>query len=211
MYIRNWHIVISGFTQNLSRPSGAEALHFKLRGMVSTDTEVLLRQWRGDWYGMSEYIRRSSMFLPADHNDLHKYRGPNIYIYAYSWGAGNGFTQLAKALRRQGLRVTVAVLCDPVYRSGFIPQWFPDWLQFAPLSLTSIMHIRVPDNVDLVHWFYQRQSRPQGNQLVAKKPELTEIKEGIELHADHVAMDDQLEWHDKAMQVAGMFPKPPSL
>ena len=184
--IKTWHQVISGFTQNLGRPSGAEQLYFELREMINAETDVRLSVWKDRWDDVAEFMRRSSV------------AEPRIYIYAYSWGGGYGFKHLANALRKRGMHIDCAVLCDPVYRSSILPTWLP----INPLSMTSWARIKVPDNVRRVKWFYQRQNRPQGHNLIAKDPKKTAIAPGIQLDANHEFMDDRHEWHTAAWKVA---------
>lgn len=182
--IDHWHILISGFRQDLSNATGFDKL---LLRMLDANVSGFIsdHQWSDDWGGVAEAIKRRSTDLPT------------IKVYAYSWGAGWGFVQLAKHLRRRGFRVAHAVLADPVYRSRLLPTWLP----LNPLSMLSTPTINVPGNVNEVSWFYQRIDRPAGHRPVAKQPS-TRINEGVELVRAHAFMDDAPEFHSKALEVA---------
>lgn len=192
--IKEVHQVISGFTQSDAKGSGVEQLWGKIRreliesGRIS-DSLVEISVWNANWAAKAEKYWRLSAG-----GEL------KVFIYAYSWGCGNGFVQLSKQLRKRGIGVEHAVLSDPVYRSGLIPSWFPNWLQIAPLSMTDLVGIKVPANVRRVDWYFQRQSRPQGNppRLASSQ---TVLREGYEIQADHQYMDDRPEWHDRCLQV----------
>lgn len=183
--IHTWHILISGFTQDANEPSGTEALWSQMRQLSSAGICVQCMTWKDDWAGLAERITRTSVKLPR------------VYIYAYSWGAGHGFTTLADELGKRGIWVRHAVLCDPVYRSRLLPTWLP----FNPLSLMRTPKIRVPKNVDRVSWLRQKQNRPAGHDLKADTP-ATQIDKPILLARNHAWMDDAPEYHDMALRVA---------
>lgn len=184
--IEEWHICISGFTQNLGRPSGLELLWSKIRNRHHNGRVCVMdpRTWNDNWAHVAEFIWR----LRPPH------AAPRIGVYAYSWGAGWGFPQLARECAKRGLVIDVAVLADPVYR-----HWYRagNWRAFWPLST-----IRVPRSVDRVHWFYQSQNWPRGHRVVAEDPTCTAIWPGMELSADHAYMDDAREFHELALHAA---------
>lgn len=180
-----WHFVIGGFRQHAGLPSGIQALWSKLRRAHGNGrVAVELREWSTDWDAVAELVWnfRRPPELPA------------VYVYAYSWGAGWGFTRLAHALERRGIQIEDAVLCDPVYRS---PLRSLAWLSILPGRT-----VKVPANVARVHWFYQRQSFPSGHQPVAADPTKTRVGEPTLLNLDHVYMDDADEFHSLACDIA---------
>lgn len=186
-----WHVPICGFTQSLAAPTGIELLWQSLRREHHNGRVCVLdpQCWNRRWEDLAEFVWR---FRPA--------ATPRIAVYAYSWGAGWGFVQFAKALRRRGLIVDVAVLCDPVYRHGWIGNWRALW----PAST-----IRVPCNVSCVHWLYQRQSWPRGHQPVPEDPTNTSVMGGHEIEdTDHTYMDDHPAFHRLALAVAASLDPP---
>ena len=64
--------------------------------------------------------------------------------------------------------------------------------------------IRIPSNVRLVDWFWQRQNKPQGHQLVAESVR-TRIMIPRLLKRDHAYMDDASEFHDRCIESAGAW------
>lgn len=140
---------------------------------------VELRSWNDDWSGLAELIWRTQ---PADGS-------VKVGVYAYSWGAGWGAMQLARALSRRGVAIEHMVLSDPVYRSP--------WLLFRWLAFVPGRAIRVPSNVRQVVWFRQRRSRPAGCRLVAEDVLRTVIRPATGYLADvaHEYMDDLQAFH----------------
>lgn len=193
--LHTFHQIGSGFTQTNDRHNGCLELFLEMRKFSSPEVNVDIREWNADWdaragmiFLMSEEARRNN--LPI-----------RIHYYGYSWGCGNGYVKFAKALKKRGLKINHAVLCDPVYRSGFIPSWFPNWLQLAPLSMTSFMGLKIPyKSTNRVDWFYQRQNRPMGVEprVCGDDPVVVECMG--ELQADHQHMDDQKAWQHHALQ-----------
>lgn len=183
-----WHVVISGFTQRLEHPSGSQYLWNSIRLARENCREAacLLEPWNSDWRGIAEWIWR---FRPLD-------RPARVYVYAYSWGGGWGFPQLAKELDERGIEIQHAVLTDPVYRS-------PRRL-LAPLALCPIVPIMVPANVREVSWFFQRTNRfLRGHEPIAADPLRTKINKGVEcLGLTHHYMDDSNEWFLRCLRIA---------
>ena len=181
-----WHLVISGFTQTLEKPSGCQNLWEKLRSERSNgETVVDLEPWNADWAGIAELIWR---FRPAR-------KPPRVFCYAYSWGGGWGFPQLAGELLKRGIEIQHAVLCDAVYR--------PKCRLFLIESLLRSSRVIVPANVREVDWFYQREGLPMGHEVVAADPEQTDIHPGVQIFGvTHHYMDDQSCWWEKCREVA---------
>ena len=77
--IAEWHLCISGFTQNLGRPSGLQVLWQQLRSRHHNGKVcVELCTWNDNFAHLAEFIWR---FRPADGR-------VRICVYAYSWGGG---------------------------------------------------------------------------------------------------------------------------
>ena len=188
--IRQWHICISGFMQKLGQRHGVNALYRRMRNTFSHPAiELDLRVWNTNWHEYVEHIY-----------DLSTNGGstPVVVVHAYSWGAGHGFIQLAKRLRRRGFEVDHAVLCDPVYRASW---WLRRWRAFNPFQT-----ITIPSNVRRVDSFSQVEDWPRGHTLIAEAPEQTKIaaKSGP-VGVGHTAMDDWRDWHDRALKVSQGF------
>lgn len=183
--ITSWHLCIGGFRQHEGELTGLHRLWLKLRALASPSTVVTLREWDADWAELAELIWLSSI----------NGQGPTINVYAYSWGAGYGFVELAKALRARGLWVHAACLCDPVYRSRLLVM---RWLALIPN-----MEIVVPSNVQSVHWTRQRVGRPMGHDLVAESRN-TYIAQPVICECDHRHMDEHPAFHRLALEAAGL-------
>ena len=181
--IERWHIPISGFTQSIDRANGFDKLWLKLRSVVNEETSLLPPQrWHADFAAIAAFIHR-----------MRPQKLPDIRVYAYSWGCGHGFITLAKELDKRGLRISHAVLCDPVYHS-----WWRPWR--AMLAGKWSPPLVIPKNVHQVFWFYQRQNRPQATELIAEAGG-TVIHPGVRLGRDHEWMDDAPQFHTKCLEV----------
>ena len=184
--VTEWVYVIQGFTQTRATRSRMVELWKELYDKhASPECLVELRQWNANWKAEAEHILR----MTPDESGAQT----TIKIFAYSWGAGWGFTQLAKALGSRGLRVSSAVLCDPVYRHSYR---LGHWRTF----ITS-WPIVIPPNVDEVYSFFQRMNWPCGHTLKAASDETT-MHHPIELQADHSAMEDQPQFLARCRLVA---------
>lgn len=189
-HVAVWHLVISGFTQHRGDPTGSQKLWLRLRSLLAGKAAQAVEFfcWNSNWNQVAEWIWRCQ---PED-------RPAVVYIYAYSWGAGWGFVQLSRELRKRGIRVRRAVLCDPVYRSGL--------LGFCWLAISRLVRpvITVPSNVDWLWYCYQNFDawpNPRGHRVVAESQD-TVICNPRELVRTHHYMDDSAEWQDMAAGVA---------
>lgn len=181
--IGSWHIPICGFTQRLDRINGIHKLWMRLRAVVDCDSCLIHPQvWNADFGKLAEFIRMMSQGDGA----------PKIKVYAYSWGCGHGFLRLAKELRRRGLKVTTAVLCDPVFHS-----WWRPWR-----ALFMCPNIVVPPNVQEVFWFRQYQNLPRATELVEADEDATEIHDPVVLDCEHAYMEDSEEFQSCCLKVA---------
>jgi len=182
------HVLISGFQQTIARPNGVVELWKKMRTYASPSTSVNIWTWDSKWQDVAALMRMVAG--PAEQ--------PLIFVYAYSWGAGWGFIELARELREYGLQIHHAVLADPVYRSNLLPTWLP----INALSLTRFPTISVPRNVREVSWTYQRKNRPWGHTPIPQVAQLTKVNAPIQRPGPHDAMDNDPEWHQMCLNVA---------
>lgn len=182
--VRTIHVFAMGFTQTLGSNGGQIALWKKARAHSGQDHYILTpMRWRDDPEDVARFLWQ---LAPA-----------RIYAYAYSWGAGVFFVQLAEALHELGLDIDVAVLCDPVWRSRLLPAWLP----LNPFSLLGVGKIKVPPNVRAVHRLYQRENRPRGDELRIVDPDRTAFLTDMELRVPHAQMEDQPEYHDLVLGI----------
>ena len=178
-------ICISGFTQNLGKPNGIEKLWMEMRDMENPSVRTSYKPWHSRWGNFAEHILRTS---PNDPRML------DIRIFAYSWGCGHGFTALSKQLLKRGIKVSAAVLCDPVYH-----KWSAPWRAMISPFVTPT--IKVPRNVKEVWWLYQRQGKPMGHDVVACNPG-TVVHSGIKMDVSHSYADDNPRFHELSLEVA---------
>lgn len=187
--------VATGFLQHAGTRTRLIDLWQRLHAdYAGAKTCVKLLPWDANWAAEAELVHRTS--------------GPDplVLMVAYSWGAGWGFTQLAKQLGRRGLRIRRACLIDPVYRHSY---WLGNWRAFVPA-----WPIKVPANVDRVTWWRQRISQPYGHDLRSVSGK-TKIDRPHQITAAHIHMDD----HRQIMQdcyeiissVMGRESTPPSM
>jgi hypothetical protein len=188
------HTVIGGFTQRSSRWHGSLKLNEQLVSELplGTDTRAWFHRWCDDFDKVAEHIWVLSERYSTS---------ARVCIYAYSWGAGWGAMQFAKALKKRGIPVSVMVLSDPVYRH---PRITLRWLAL----MRSWVAIKVPSNVREVYHFYQREDTPQGHALSPENGH-TIIHPGIKLVRVHTKMDDAPEWHARSMQEARRISEAP--
>lgn len=177
--------MISGFTQHRGDATGSQKLWLRLKQFTSPRTAVEYFPWNCDWREIAEWIWRCG---PDD-------RPPAVYVYAYSWGGGWGFPLLARELKKRGVEIVEAVLCDPVYR--------PRLRCLAWLALLPFTSIAVPSNVRRVRWFRQTMSlAPRGHALLADDPSKTVIEPAREILATHTYADDSPSWQTACCTVA---------
>ena len=182
--ISRWHILISGFQQDLGRPTGIEQLWLSLRPLSSPETSIQMFPWDAEWADVASFIDRTS------------YPFPSIYVAAYSWGVGHGFLQLAAALDQRGRPVAHATLCDGVYKPALrLTSW---------LALTPWPKLKIPANVRSVSWFRQHVNTPAGHDLIAVDPQKTRIADPVVLSHRHDEMDEAAAFQLEARQVAGL-------
>lgn len=187
-----FHVCISGFLQDESRPHGVFRLSEQLirQGHNGQQSRVSLLPWNHNWSSFAERI-----WLVGQEYDC----TPAVNVYAYSWGVGNGAVELAKQLAKRSIGIHCLVSSDGVYRVS----WLPDWMQprsmfsrgWTDLSPT----IHLPASIHRVVAFHQTQNRPQGHRLILRGDEIdsTEV-----FSTDHQYMDDAMLFHDEAINEA---------
>lgn len=181
--------IIGGFTQTEENWNGClelkERILAHLDDYSSLSVRVRFDPWNANWTEIARQLHLQR---------LRYQREPfGIVVCAYSWGVGHGLVRFAKQLQRFGLRIDTAVICDGIYRhwwSQYIAQW---------RAMVGGYEIRVPDNVQNVHGFFQRVSRPMGMKPVSSN---TTILSWTQLTYEHVECDDAPEWHDLCAAVA---------
>ncbi len=119
-------------------------------------------------------------------------------IYVCSWGCCHGFVKLAKEQKRRGIAVEYAVFCDPVYY-----RWGRWWRGLFRGTLNP--PIVIPDNVQKVSWFIQRQNVPQAVGELEPADSETVVVKPVLLHCDHAYMDESPEFQKLCLEVAKKF------
>lgn len=186
--MNRFHIFISGFNQDTSGDHGIFRIFKDAAVKTKHYDEVRceLRNYNADMEELAQMMVNMAGGSPGDINEVN--------IYAYSWGGGRGFTQLANALDMRGVIVNHAVLCDPVY-----------WHPFPPLrwwgAKSKSSKIVVPSNVLNVSSVHQVKNWPSGHQLVAADPKKTYIQKRIKVDAGHSSIDDSVDYRRLAMAV----------
>jgi len=185
--ITDWHICISGFRQHEGELSGLHRVWLSLLDLSMPRCQVLLREWDSDWRGLAELIWLTRPELDGQ---------PLVNIYAYSWGVGHGFVNLARELGRRGITVDNAVLCDPIYHSRLLSM---RWLAY-----TGWPAITIPANVRTVWGTHQRVSSPCGHPLKVSSGASTDIRENLQLSCGHRWADESSFFRMQVRKVSGV-------
>lgn len=179
--IEKWVILISGFTQNIGRPTGFDKLWLKLRQVVRP--EVVLTpplEWNTKWPRVVDFICRTSV------------ERPELIVIAYSWGAGYGAIKLAKEFKKRGdnYQIGHSVLCDPIYYS-----WLRPWR-----ALMANQKIILPRNINCrgLTWLRQREGKPMGADLISENGQ--HVPPAVILHCRHEYADDSSTFHGLAVE-----------
>ena len=184
-------VCIAGFTQQRHAPTGIEAVWRQLRALHETPhngCRVSIHEWREDWRGFTGHILRNG---PRDVSRF------DIRIIAYSWGAGHGAIQLARALAGEGIAIPRMALCDPVYYSR-IAKWRAVW---SPILGDPV--VTVPYNVRRVDYIRQQTDFPRGHKVVAQIPSRPVIvSHGFVPGATHADLDNSPEFLQIARDAA---------
>lgn len=185
--VENFFVVRSGFLQHKgSAGSGctriAGELSWRFGGHAN---RVELEAWNACPQQSAEYIYRLGR----------KGTPPNVCIFAYSWGCGYGFVELANELGRLGIPVRCAVLCDPVYHG------LARWRALLPRTLFRRVTVTIPANVQDVHWFRQHIDKPAGHDLRYESP-YTIQRDPEVLPIGHTEIDNAPEFRNRCLSVA---------
>lgn len=202
--IRQWIILFMGFTESMHVPTGIEKIWGILRQFSRPELCIVTpRTWNEDVEALARFVVRGSAPEAL------------IMLIGYSWGAGVGCMDFARALHEvqleandepervrppYDLRIPVACLADPVYRSRLLPKWLPLNLS----TMLTMWPVRVPPLIERVEWVYQTMTRPHATGLVAEQS-FTGIGDGVSVAAPHTRIDDHQRFHDLCMEEAGKF------
>jgi hypothetical protein len=173
----HWIVPIAGNLQDLGAETGMGLLWHHLRSGISLPSchVVTPREWHDDHAALASFIKRHGQH-------------PRIMAIGYSWGAGHGVMQFAKAIGELDLSIEIACLADPVYRHP----WLPSWLQVRSLlNYVLAPTITVPWSIREVRWVRQRRSKPMGHDLRRPNQTLAGIEPARQLdHHDHFSIDE---------------------
>ena len=180
--IRCWIVGATGFRQDLGEPNGLGELWKKMRELSAPDVCVLTPMaWNDDAEDLAAFIA------------YHSAPRATVFFYGYSYGVGRFFTRLARALKRLGIKISMAVTCDGIRR----------WRLLKPLSLRFFdlwVTLPVPANVLEVYAFRQSEDfLLRGHRLIAEDAGRTQIHD-CELHGyDHYDIDEAQSFHRVAL------------
>ncbi len=174
-------VQFQGHLQSGASQSGMEDLHFEVTRKFAGEAVTVL------------HPRRWNSALPVLLDMLARHGIRSVVLIGYSWGAGYACMRFAKLAPDRGIRIPLALLCDPVYR----PTWMPRWVPANPLNIYSLdrrTKIRIPPAVRRVAWVRQSHSIPSGHDLVATVPHQV-IEPGRHLGGyTHLTIDESPEW-----------------
>jgi len=171
----NYIFVVSGFTQQryAKHGSGSVDIYKQMRKYANRYTAVFLLEWRDDPIGYARLVAANHI------------TGAKVMVCAYSYGGGWWANQFFHELKRLGIPVDTAVLCDPVYR-------YPWFLAFMRWRAIRKQTLKVPYNVRRVVHFVQFKNEPGGDSLEVYPP--TELDGPHVLEYPHVKMDNSPEY-----------------
>lgn len=185
--------VISGVTQDESKWNGSLTLREKLLAHLDDYSPLAVRvrydQWNANW----KHVARQMHLL----RDRYEPKGEpfSVVVFAYSWGVGNGLVKLAKELKRYGIGIECAVICDGIYRH---------WFGLGNWRIVCGWPITIPTNVRSLIAYHQSQARPYGVKPIVdgKLTQFNEETDWIELIRPHIDMDDASAYHAECLRVA---------
>ncbi len=169
-------ILISGFTEGRFERTGTYRLYRKMQRQFG---DVILCEWDDDFKELAKLLYSDNV--------------SELLVCAYSWGAGNGLSELSKHF----LGPIKAILCDPVYRSKF------PWMRWRALTNKFFEPtIKYPHNVTVVRWFNQTLNKPSGHRVKAGKiiPD-----NPTTLNVKHSEIDDTESYHKSCITAAEVF------
>ena len=168
-------VVFSGFTESKLESTGSYRLWQSMFGPYKDDVEVIwMLEWNEDPKKNAEFLNRIGV--------------SECLVCSYSWGAGHGLREFAKAFDGQ----IGAVLCDPVFRSKF------PWMRWRALTKHLVPTIKYPENVEVLRWFNQTKNQPGADNVATRCAVET-------LPYKHSEIDDSPEYHQAALEEAYFF------
>lgn len=168
-------LVFSGFTEKKTEQTGSINLFSSFFGPCGDDVDhIIMREWNEDPKKTAEFLNHIGV--------------SEALVCAYSWGAGFGLREFAKAFNGQ----IGAVLCDPVYRSKY------PWMRWRALTKYLVPTIKYPKNVEVLRWFNQTQNQPGADNVKTRCAVET-------LPYKHSEIDDSPEYHQAALEEAYLF------
>lgn len=176
--INLWVAVIGGFTQETGEANGLNRLWKRLGKFRSPSVCITPHAWNDRWGNLAELIFTANNGDPP----------PRVVIAGYSYGGGKGAPRLCNELRRRGVNVSQLVLSDPVCTPAL-------WRSYP---------ILIPDNVRVVHSYFQRSRRSlfgwsdwvQGHPVIPEDRRRTVVHQFQLMRLTHTYMDDSQRFHD---------------
>ncbi|MEM6911052.1 MAG: hypothetical protein AAF555_05660 [Verrucomicrobiota bacterium] len=191
--LRNTEVIFaSGFTEKPHlRWSGIGQLHVDLEPVMAASPGVRVRLpqlWKSS---AKELARKLHTFRPHI---------GQVFLVCHSWGLGNFGRTFCEELRKLfGYTVRVVIVAaDGVWRNRLLPTWLP---VNASTLFSKRVSIKLPDNVDRVVQFRQREGIPYGSPIkIESHPSGTRIEyvevEGVK----HTAMDETVEFRERVLE-----------
>jgi pimeloyl-ACP methyl ester carboxylesterase len=181
MSIHTAIVSISGNLQTGEAQSGMEDLYFQVTRYYTGKhvTAFDPRRWNANLDQLLWRLVRQQ---------IHQ-----VVLIGYSWGAGYTSIKFAKRAEQFGIKIPLALLCDPVYR----PTWMPSWLPPNPLNIYSLdrrTKIKVPRTIKKAVYLRQQRSIPHGHELTPIEPASTEIHDKGFVPYSHLQIDEAPEW-----------------
>ena len=198
--IEQWHIFISGFTENRKQSTGLQKCWLASQAEVKPNKVFFpVLPWNYDWYTLARFIQinsnQSNALTETNYPISNPPNPPLINIYAYSWGAGHGAIQLARYLQSVGnYDVQNMVLADPVYYSNFfLFRWRAIFCSRFSFTRRFAPKIYIPSNTLNVFWSRQYNNWPRAHSLHSLPAAKTVIySPHLEKSLIHAEMDESL-------------------
>jgi pimeloyl-ACP methyl ester carboxylesterase len=188
-------IPIKGNAQAHFADDGIEHLHWHhLRLYAREDLTVYHpRTWKTN-------VR--NLLLQLQRHDVQ-----HVLFIGYSHGQA-AIMQAARLAPAYGIKTIRVVLCDPVWRSTWLPRI--GWMQALSVrSLMSHPEIKIPATIHGVDWCRQYVDFPRAHDLVAENPRRTRIGEAVIIPRSHSKIQWSDLWFELATTAAHEFAHPP--
>ena len=174
---------ISGFTETEERLTGMEEIQRQLDDQYRHEDRVHvydLRPWKHNAKGLAALAKRDGI--------------THAIILGYSWGGGYGSPRLAKCLIKEGIKIPLVLLCDPVYR----PQWLPSLgpaniFGFRALIPRSAV-ITFPAEIKCISGIRQHNNIPQGHKVRIGDGPAFDMVLINRSNINHGLIDNSYEW-----------------